>query len=146
MCWIFYLENPSFAIVIEASDFARCFNHRFWYLCIYFSWYIQNHQNPLSILAFFTPFVILCLSKICRFTAYILTIVKKMVAHNTSHYLFAILNWKATALVEAVAICLLYYSARQIGICLTDYHFDSHKFFCCQQLSHFWRLQWQPVQ
>jgi hypothetical protein len=37
-------------------------------------------------------------------------------------------------------------SVRQIGICLTDYHFDSHKFFCCQQLSHFWRLQWQPVQ
>lgn len=47
------------------------------------------HQNPLSILAFFTPFVILYLSKICRFTAYILTIVKKIVAHNTSHYLFA---------------------------------------------------------
>ena len=88
MCWIFYLKNPSFAIVIEASRYSRCFNHRFCYLCIYFSWYIQNHQNPLSILAFFTPFVILCLSKICRFTAYILTIVKKIVAHNTSHYLF----------------------------------------------------------
>ena len=46
----------------------------------------------LSIFAFFTPFGILYLSKICRFTAYILTIVKKIVAHNSSHYLFAILN------------------------------------------------------
>ena len=46
------------------------------------------HQNPLSILAFFTPFIILYLSKICRFTAYILTIVKKIVAHNSSYYLF----------------------------------------------------------
>lgn len=47
------------------------------------------YQNPLSILAFFTPFIILYLSKICRFTAYILTTVKKIVAHNSSYYLFA---------------------------------------------------------